>query len=204
MGRALPGLDRVVGLATREEVWKDLFEQRLDASRPVVVLEFGVYRGESLRAFAALHGHADSRFFGFDSFEGLPEDWAFHWKRGAFDQGGHAPLVSDERISFVKGWFNQTLGPFLRACSEWFDPRFQRVVHFDADLYSSTLFVLAQLWGTGQPYHFVFDEFTGEECVALHDYLTSHGDQCEFFSSRNNVLGTPTCLSGRVLRTGGA
>ncbi len=38
-------------------------------------LEFGVFRGETLRAWSRLNSNPGSRLFGFDSFEGLPEDW---------------------------------------------------------------------------------------------------------------------------------
>ncbi len=37
--------------------------------------EFGVYRGDSLRTWCALNGNRDTRFFGFDSFRGLPAHW---------------------------------------------------------------------------------------------------------------------------------
>ena len=44
------------------------------ANDPIDYLEFGVYRGETLRMWTEINRHADSRFIGFDSFAGLPED----------------------------------------------------------------------------------------------------------------------------------
>src|SRR4051812_19527823 len=45
-------------------------------SEPIDFLEFGVYRGESILWGARNHGRPESRFYGFDSFQGLPETWA--------------------------------------------------------------------------------------------------------------------------------
>ena len=42
----------------------------------ITFLEFGVWTGESLNAWTSINTNATSRFYGFDSFEGLPEDWA--------------------------------------------------------------------------------------------------------------------------------
>ena len=82
-----------------------------------------------------------SRFIGFDSSEGLPEDWLGNYTKGTFDVGGAVPQIDDERVSFIKGWFQNTLPGFLKE----FAPRSRLVVHSDSDLYSSTLFTLANL-----------------------------------------------------------
>ena len=82
-----------------------------------------------------------SRFIGFDSFEGLPEDWSRNYPKGALSTGGAVPEIGDERVSFVKGWFQDTLPGFLNG----FAPRSRLVVHSDSDLYSSTLFTLVSL-----------------------------------------------------------
>ena len=102
-----------------------------------IFLEFGVYTGNS----ATGRRHSRSRFFGFDSFEGLPENWTRNWPKGNFSTDGTIPQIDDERIGFVKGWFQNTLPTFLNG----FVPRSRLVVHSDSDLYSSTLFTLATL-----------------------------------------------------------
>jgi O-methyltransferase len=104
-------------------------------------LEFGVYTGHSIRFWSQMNRDPQSRFIGFDSFEGLPEDWTKKLPRGTFDVGGAVPQIDDERVSFVKGWFQNTLPGFLNG----FTPRSRLVVHNDSDLYSSTLFTLANL-----------------------------------------------------------
>ncbi len=38
-------------------------------------IEFGVWKGESLGEWIGINTDAGSRFYGFDSFEGLPEEW---------------------------------------------------------------------------------------------------------------------------------
>lgn len=109
---------------------------------PIDYLEFGVWKGGSLRWWCEGNTHPESRFFGFDSFEGLPEDWSPMFHKGAFNTGGSIPDIQDTRVKFVAGWFQQTLPPFLasyqaRECS--------LVVHCDSDLFSSALFCLTSL-----------------------------------------------------------
>lgn len=143
---------------------------------PVDFLEFGVYRGESLTYWTDLVDHPDSRFIGFDTFAGLPEDW--HYFGGtvpatAFDAGGDAPDLGDQRVSFVKGLFQDIVPAFLAD----FEPRSRVVVHCDADLYSSTLYVLTQLDSVLEPGSIViFDEFAAvmHEFSALRDYCSAY------------------------------
>ncbi len=109
---------------------------------PITYLEFGVFRGDSIRRMSKLFTHPDSRFVGFDSFEGLPEDWGANRPQGHFTTEGQIPLIPDSRVSFVKGYFQNTLPGFLAT------PRrnVPTLIHFDADLYSSTLFLLSMFW----------------------------------------------------------
>src|SRR4051794_3693339 len=60
-------------------------------------LEFGVYRGHSIRSWSQMNHDPRSRFIGFDSFEGLPEYWTKKATKGAFHVGGEVPQVDDER-----------------------------------------------------------------------------------------------------------
>jgi hypothetical protein len=103
-------------------------------------LEFGVYHGESMACWTRLNPHPESRFFGFDSFTGLPEAWGTRAK-GHFSRDGQPPRFTDPRVTFVAGLFQETLPRFLLET-----PLSRRkVIHLDADLYSSTLFVLLHL-----------------------------------------------------------
>jgi hypothetical protein len=141
---------------------------------PITYLEFGVFKGETFRKWLTLSAHEDSRFYGFDSFEGLPEDWEPDQPKGTFSTGGAAPQLTDPRGQFVVGLFQETLYPFLegRAFAG------QMVVHIDCDLYSSTLFVLANLDRHLTPGTLiVFDDFSSlqHEFAAWLDYRRSFG-----------------------------
>jgi len=140
---------------------------------PIDYLEFGVFRGDSIRAWADLNINRDSRFFGFDSFEGLPERWNAHNVKGAFDLGGAMPQISDDRVKFVKGWFQDTVPGFLES----FSPRSRLVIHNDSDLYSSSLYTLTRLDCIMRPDTIIiFDEFTSplHEFRAFNDYISAY------------------------------
>jgi len=49
--------------------------------------------------------------FGFDSFEGLPEDWSGPWIKGSFDMNGNLPRVHPN-VQLIKGWFDDTIPEF--------------------------------------------------------------------------------------------
>jgi O-methyltransferase len=105
---------------------------------PIDYLEFGVWRAESLQLWAQLNQNPDTKFFGFDTFEGLPEAWG-EIPKGTFSLEGQVPELSDPRIRLIRGLFQKTLYPFLASYQ-----RAGRVVlHVDCDLYTSTLFCLA-------------------------------------------------------------
>ncbi|MBR7024663.1 MAG: class I SAM-dependent methyltransferase [Selenomonadaceae bacterium] len=99
-----------------------------------IYLEFGVYKGETVNLIAA--AVPDKIVYGFDSFEGLPEDWRydlrFNLQKGAFNLNGNAPQVN-ENVRLVKGRFNETLPEFVKEHTE---PC--AFIHVDCDLYSST------------------------------------------------------------------
>jgi len=140
----------------RYDLFKFLLEtQQLDTQ--IDYLEFGVAAGESLLWWVEHNRHPMSRFVGFDTFTGLPEDWEV-FKKGAFSTGGQVPDVADPRCSFQVGSFQDTLRPFL----DEYVSRCRKVVHLDADLYSSTLFVLSCIAGKlNQGDILIFDEFGG-------------------------------------------
>ncbi|MGK5172857.1 class I SAM-dependent methyltransferase [Geodermatophilus sp. CPCC 205761] len=96
-----------------------------------LVLEFGVATGDTLRRVTAKRCPAH----GFDSFEGLPEDWRTGFAKGAFAQ--HVPDVPGATMHV--GWFEDTLPGFF---AEHSGPI--AFAHMDADLYSSTVTILRE------------------------------------------------------------
>jgi hypothetical protein len=123
---------------------------------PICYLEFGVASGNSFKWWLATAKSPASRFYGFDTFEGLPESW------GVFDKGDmHSPIpeVNDSRASFYKGIFQDTLNGFIDDHKQELTNT-RKLIHMDADLFSATLFALSQLY----PYLkkgdiIMFDEF---------------------------------------------
>jgi O-methyltransferase len=137
---------------------------------PIDFLEFGVFQGDSIREWSLMNQHSGSRFYGFDSFEGLPDAWRKGQGRGHFNMQGTMPEIADARVKLIKGWFDETVPDFLRE----FTPKNRVVVHLDADLYSSTLGPLIHLGRYLQAGSLlIFDEFydRNHEFKAFQDFL---------------------------------
>jgi len=118
-------------------------------------LEFGVGSGGSMRLIAK-----HMPVIGFDSFEGLPEDW-----REGFDAGHFACAVPADidAENLRVGLFADTLPAF-----EW--PKSIGLVHIDCDLYSSTATVLKYLGPhLRRGCYVVFDEFHGFDGAEHHE-----------------------------------
>ncbi len=178
----------------REELWTRTLS-RLPGDN-LLFLEFGVWKGDSIRFFAGHNRSPDSRFFGFDSFEGLPEDWR-GMAHERFDVSGQIPMIDDSRVRFVKGWFRDSLPGLLDELEATARGR-QLVVHYDADLYSSTLYLLFTLGSRFKRYHFIFDEYSGHETRALYNYVQASGAECRFFY-RLDWQGCPQVVSGEIV-----
>jgi O-methyltransferase len=157
----------------------DFIAKHIGSERNITYLEFGVAQGRSIKKIAELFTHPEARFYGFDSFEGLPESWLMH-DVGAFTNNGRLPQTDDKRVSFVQGWFQNTVPGFLEEFPK--DSRGLTLIHIDADLYSSTLFVLTMLWPVFDEFYIIFDDFIYDEVIALRDFLTAFPVDLEFFA----------------------
>jgi O-methyltransferase len=125
----------------RSWLYKSVIEQETLNKEPINYLEFGVYRGDSLRMWLSGISHPDSRFVGFDTFTGLPERWRPTELAGHFNANGATPDIKDPRCSFEVGLFQDTLPAFVART----DLSRGLVVNLDADMFTSTLFVLTTL-----------------------------------------------------------
>jgi hypothetical protein len=118
--------------------------------QPGLYMEFGVREAQTLNWIAKL---TDRPVYGFDSFEGLPEDWTSEHRRGAFKVRG-LPKVR-KNVTLVRGLFDDSLPKFLAT-----HPEAAAFVHIDSDLYSSAVSVFKQLGGRIRAGTvIVFDEF---------------------------------------------
>ncbi len=136
---------------------RELFDQIAERVRnkKVLYLEFGVAKGTSLRYWSNLLANPVSALHGFDTFEGLPEEWRLGDSKGAYSAGGRLPEIADPRVRFFKGLFQETLPHYQLPDHE------SLIINIDCDLYSSTSFVLNFLAQHVCPGTYLyFDEFS--------------------------------------------
>ena len=156
----------------RFEKRRELFHQIAEkvGRKKVLYLEFGVASGASMRYWSSLLSNPASCLHGFDTFEGLPEDWRLGDSRGAYTANGRTPEISDPRVKFFKGLFQSTLPNYVLPDHE------HLIINIDCDLYSSASFVLNSLADHIHPGTYIyFDEFSDpqNELRAFHDCLTA-------------------------------
>jgi tetratricopeptide (TPR) repeat protein len=99
-----------------------------DNSRPFY--EFGVWNGVSFQYLIDTF----KKGFGFDTFNGIPEDW-HNEPKGSYSSFGVVPKI--EGGEFIVGKFEDTLSGFFSK-----EKPMASLINFDADLYSSTLCAL--------------------------------------------------------------
>jgi hypothetical protein len=118
------------------------------ATNDGLFLEFGVFKGETINFISS---KVKNTIYGFDSFEGLPEDWREGFEKGSF--ATKIPKVNPN-VNLIKGWFDNTLPEFLKEHEEkcYF-------IHIDCDLYSSTKIIFDLLKDRIEDTVIVFDEF---------------------------------------------
>lgn len=167
--------------AKRYSLYDYVMKEKI-GSDPVHYMEFGVADGHSFRWWVKENPNSASRFSGFDTFEGLPEDWG-GFRRGAMS--ANVPESDDPRVKFYKGLFQETVPGFVRTL----DTSTRKVIMMDADLFTSTLYVLTSL----APYMkqgdiVLFDEFNVpmHEFLAFRQFVDSYYMNFELIGAANN------------------
>lgn len=101
-------------------------------------LEFGVFNGESIIRISKILKKHNKQIYGFDSFEGLSEDWKdFSEPKGTFTRNGKVPELPNDNIKIVKGDIKNILKDFLKKNSQKI-----AFVHIDTDTYETAEYIL--------------------------------------------------------------
>jgi Methyltransferase domain len=129
-------------------------------------IELGVAKGRSTRAImrtAARQGRRP-QLHAFDSFQGLPEDFIAGVGKGAFATS--PPSFRDANITLHIGWFRDSLPAFAASLREQIG-----FIHFDADLYSSTMTAFEALSShIGPGTVLLFDEYWNFDGCYEHEF----------------------------------
>ena len=159
-------------------------------------LEFGVFTGGTIRYMAKKKPNII--FHGFDSFEGLPEDWfGMPLIKSSFSLKGSLPKVPGN-VTLHKGWFNEILPDWRRN-----NPDKVAFVHIDCDLYSSTIDILENLAERFQVGTIIlFDEYfnypnwENHEFKAWKEFVAKYGIHYQYIGyARQQVAVRITQLS---------
>lgn len=170
--------------SNRTKLYKYLIKSQ-NINSNIDYLEFGVSRGASFKWWIDNLTDESVRFYGFDTFSGLPEDWGL-FKKGDMHNDDNLPIIEDDdRHKFYKGLFQDTLIDFLKD----YKPQKRRIIHMDADIYSATLYVLTII----RPYLrsgdlVLFDEFNVpmHEFKAFTEWCSICYVDCELLGAVNN------------------
>lgn len=155
----------------RNPPYKDMVRPSCDG----LWMEFGVFRGRTLTMAAnwkkQFCGLESEPVYGFDTFEGLPEDWKPGYKRGHFRIQNWTALKVPSNTILVKGLFIDTLPTQLALIDQKYNCYTPvSYVHIDCDLYAGSkdvLFLLGNRFVPGTI--LVFDELFNYPAYRLHE-----------------------------------
>ena len=131
-------------------------------------LEFGVYKGDSINLFGNFLSQHGKEIYGFDSFEGLEEEWNFNDYNpiGTFSLNKKKPKVRDN-VKLIQGKVQDTLEEFLEMNKD------KKIIfsHLDMDTFKPTKFTLEKI----KPFLtkgsiLLFDQFYGYPNWQHHEY----------------------------------
>jgi hypothetical protein len=170
----------------REKLYEALIRQEQVGTAAIDYFEFGVAGGSSFRWWLEHNSNPGSSFYGFDTFEGLPEDFG-PFAKGSMAAALESLQITDPRAKFYKGLFQDTLIPFL----DQYTSRKKKLIHMDADIFSATIFALSQLYKYFNDGDIImFDEFAvpRHEFMAFKIFTEGFYVNYEVIGAANNYL----------------
>jgi len=184
--------------AAMEVIERRLFKRYLETIRKEEIagsiVEFGVYRGESLRELVLMCEGLDlSRpVYGFDSFEGLPETSQTN-DLDCFEKGQFAAEFDEvksllevdrkKNVQLLRGWFDETLA----KADVQRDPGLEKIAfaRIDCDIYDSAVTCLQFIQNRLADGAFlIFDDWSHKpdlgETKAFFEFCDRVGDRLKF------------------------
>ena len=159
--------DDAVVFQHRDDYWRHILT-KIPAEGEII--EVGVFQGKSVNLIAdVLTRRGDNRLVhGFDSFEGLEEDWSGEaLGKEFFDLKGRLPAVRPN-VRIHKGWIQDTLGPFY---AERGGKPPIALIHIDTDTYTPARFILEHSKALLTPGTVIaFDELIGYPNWQEHEF----------------------------------
>ena len=192
---AINEMQNAMVFTTREDLWKHVISTlpaSITQNRIEYSLEFGVYKGDSLNKLASISPKTE--WTGFDSFEGLQEDWpGTAFTKDFFSVEGKLPKVG-KNVELVKGWIEDTLPKFLKR----YQNRQVSIVHMDVDTFKPTSYILESLYENGcfgPGTTLIFDEYFGyshswklNEHKAFNDFVDKYGVKYQYIAHTNQAV----------------
>lgn len=172
----------------RFDLYKWVIENESLSGTIINYLEFGVADGYSFSWFVQQNTNPKSRFYGFDTFTGLPENFGVY-KKGKFNTNNEVPQIPDTRVKFYQGLFQQTVPGFLLELNN----HEKNVIMLDADIYSATLYTLTSIAPFLKKDDIIFfDEFAvpTHEFKAFYDFLQAYYLDLKLIAAGNNYYFT--------------
>ncbi len=166
----------------RERLWKHIL-QTLPATGDLHGYEFGVAYGYLTKWWLKNCTNV-TKWFGYDTFTGLPEDW-LHFKKGAFDANGKPPAINDQRVDWIIGRVEETFNAdHLLNSREKSEKKINRIFFFDMDLYQPTRHALNIILPHLQPGDILYFDEAGDF------------DERRALVESYDILQKTTCLIG--------
>ena len=153
----------------REELWEQVLPHLRQEN--ITVMEFGVAWGYATAWWLQRLPAASLRWYGFDTFTGLPDTYR-DMEPGTFSAYGRTPAIDDARVTWVEGLAEETIPGF--AFPE--EPRGRLFLFFDFDLYEPSLVAWERFNGLLKPGDILyFDEsYDSNERRLIDEHLLPH------------------------------